>query len=78
MTQLTCGQVEDLLPELLDGTVDSQILDDAVGHIAVCDACTFTKGEYDNLQALYRDHGALKLPDDARRRIRALLEPDQR
>ena len=74
MTQLSCGQVEDLLPEILDGSVTPDVLDAAVGHIATCEACTFTKGEYDNLQALYRDHGALKLPDDARKRIWAMLD----
>ena len=70
---MTCGQVEDLLPELLDGKVEASVLDDTLHHIANCEACTFTKGQYDNMQALYRDHGSLKLPDDARERIRAEL-----
>ena len=74
MSEMTCDQVEDLLPEILDGNLDKSVLDDAVHHIATCDACTFTKGQYDNMQSLYRRHGALRLPDDARARIRASLE----
>lgn len=73
MTEMTCDQVEDLLPELLDGIVESDQLDAAVDHIAKCEACTFTKGQYDSMQSLYRQHGALKLPDDARARIRSAL-----
>ena len=73
MNEMTCDQVEDLLPEILDGNLEQAALDAAVHHIATCEACTFTKGQYDNMQALYRDHGSLKLPDDARERIRAEL-----
>lgn len=74
MTEMTCDQVEDLLPELLDGVVDTDQLDAAVDHIAKCEACTFTKGQYDSMQSLYQQHGALKLPNEARTRIRATLE----
>ena len=73
MNEMTCGQVEDLLPELLDGKVEASTLDDAIHHIANCEACTFTKGQYDNMQALYRQYGQLELPEEARSRIRALL-----
>lgn len=71
---MTCDQVEDLLPDLLDGTVSTDQLDRAVYHIDKCEACTFTKGQFDAMQALYSKHGGLRLPDDARERIRAVLE----
>ena len=74
MDDMTCDQVEDLLPELLDGAVEAHVLDSAVHHIATCDACTLTKGQYDSMQALYRNHGALRLTDETRTRIRASLE----
>lgn len=74
MSEMTCDQVEDLLPEILDGTLSPGLIDEAVHHIANCDACTFTKGQVDKMQALFRDHGSLRLPEPARARIRATLD----
>ncbi len=78
MTDLTCDELDALLPEFLDGTVTDDQRDAALAHLATCDACTVVITEMRGVGALFRQHGRLQLPDAARARIRAQLEASER
>lgn len=73
MAELTCDEMEDLVPELLDGTVPSAVLDDALAHLAACETCRIVVDELTGVRTLAAEHGPLTLPADAKERIRRSL-----
>lgn len=66
---LSCDDLDAMLPEFLDGSVteDEEAL--AAEHLATCEACSLELNELQGVTELYREHGTLELPDDARARI---------
>ncbi len=58
-----------MLPEFLDGSVSAGQESAAAEHLATCEACTAELNELKGVTKLYREHGTMRLPDDARRRI---------
>ena len=41
----------------------------AAEHLATCEECTAELNELEGITKLYREHGTMHLPDDARKRI---------
>lgn len=74
MTELTCDQLDALLPELFDGRLSADIEAAALRHLATCNQCRIVVDDLERIGEMYREHGRLTLPDDARERIRAILE----
>lgn len=66
---LTCDDLDAMLPEFLDGSVSQKQESAAAEHLATCEACTAELVELEGVTKLYRDHGMLHLPDEARKRI---------
>lgn len=66
---LTCDDLDAMLPEFLDGSVSQEQESAAAEHLATCEACTAELAELEGVTKLYRDHGMLHLPDEARKRI---------
>jgi len=66
---VTCNELDVLLPEFLDGTLTPDQEAAAAEHLATCKACALEINELTGVTRLYKEHGALKLPDDARERI---------
>lgn len=66
---LSCDDLDAMLPEFLDGSVSENQESAAAEHLATCAACTAELNELHGVTKLYREHGTMKLPDDARERI---------
>lgn len=74
--RITCGHLEEMLPELVDGQLSGSDMDDALDHLATCDSCRLTVDQLGAVGRLYRQQGRLRLPDEARLRILSVLEPE--
>ena len=70
---MTCDQLDTLLPEFFDGTLTAEQEAAAADHLATCTDCRTVVSELEGVGSLYRTHGRLKLPNDARERIREAL-----
>ncbi len=66
---LTCDELDSLLPEFMDGQLPEAKLDAALDHIASCDSCRIVVSDLKGVGELYREHGRMQLPPEARRRI---------
>ncbi len=66
---VTCNELDVLLPEFLDGTLTPDQEAAAAEHLATCKACTLEITGLEGVTRLYKEYGALKLPDDVRERI---------
>ena len=66
---LTCDDLDSMLPEFLDGSVSKDQASAAAEHLATCETCTAELQELEGVTKLYREHGTMHLPDDARMRI---------
>jgi anti-sigma factor (TIGR02949 family) len=66
---LSCDDLDAMLPEFLDGSVSEDQASAAAEHLATCEACTAELDELEGVTKLYREHGTMHLPDEARRRI---------
>jgi len=78
VTDLTCDELDALLPEFLDGELTPEQHDAALEHLATCNACRIVVTDLREVGALYREHGRLHLPEDTRRRILETLERTER
>lgn len=67
--RLSCSDLDAMLPEFLDGSVTAEEEALAAEHLATCQACSLELNELQGVTKLYREHGMLKLPDEARKRI---------
>lgn len=70
---MACDQLDNLLPEFFDGTLTAEQEAAAADHLATCTDCRTVVSELEGVGSLYRTHGRLKLPNDARERIREAL-----
>jgi predicted anti-sigma-YlaC factor YlaD len=66
---LTCDDLDTMLPEFLDGSVSTEDEALAAEHLATCEECTAELNELEGVTKLYREHGTMRLPDEARKRI---------
>jgi len=71
--KLTCDQLEHVLSELLDGESDEALEAAAGTHLATCDSCRVVVEDTEHLRRASREYGRLRLPDEARDRIREAL-----
>ncbi len=71
---MTCDDLDLLLPEFLDGKLTDEQEDQAAAHLATCAQCTLEVNELQGVANLYKEHGILKLSDEARARISAVLQ----
>lgn len=74
---LSCEQLDALLPEFFDGALVDPALTDALDHLATCDSCRLTVAELRSVGDLYREH-RLAIPEDSRARILEALQEDGR
>jgi anti-sigma factor RsiW len=74
---LTCDDLDLLLPEFLDGNLTAEQEEQAAAHLATCEECTLEVNQLEGVTKLYREHGMLKLPDEARKRISAALQIEE-
>jgi anti-sigma factor (TIGR02949 family) len=70
---ISCDDLDAMLPEFLDGAVTEDQASDAAEHLATCEACTAEFSELEGVTKLYREHGTLSLPEEARNRIAETL-----
>ena len=75
---MTCDELDALLPEFFDGTLSAEQETAAADHLATCTDCRTVVSELEGVGSLSRTHGRLKLPDDARERIRRALGLEER
>jgi anti-sigma factor RsiW len=73
---LTCDELDTMLPEVLDGSVTEDEATLAAAHLATCEECTAELTELQGVTRLFSEHGTMRLPDDARRRISRVLDLD--
>ena len=66
---LSCDDLDAMLPEFLDGSVTTDEEALAAEHLATCEECTAELNELEDITKLYREHGTMHLPDEARNRI---------
>ena len=71
---VTCNELDVLLPEFLDGKLTADEEAAAAEHLATCRACALEISELEGVTRLYKEHGALKLPEEARIRILQTLD----
>jgi anti-sigma factor RsiW len=70
---LSCDDLDLLLPEFLDGELTPDQEAQAAEHLATCKACTLELSELEGVTRLYKAHGTMQLPEDARTRIAGAL-----
>ena len=75
---MTCDQLDTLLPEFFDGALSAEQETAAANHLATCTDCRTVVSELEGVSSLSRTHGRLKLPEDARVRIREALGLEER
>ena len=75
---MTCDQLDTLLPEFFDGALSAEQETAAANHMATCSNCRTVVSELEGVSSLSRTHGRLKLPEDARVRIREALGLEER
>lgn len=73
MTDLTCDQLDAMLPEFFDGELPEATQEAAARHLATCDHCRVVVDDLGKVSALGREHGRLRLSDEARTRIKRAL-----
>ena len=76
MSSMTCDDLDALLPEFLDGSLEPDQEADAAEHLATCEQCRIEISELEGVGELYRRHGRPILPPEARQRIRKALGID--
>jgi len=76
--KMTCDDLDLLLPEFLDGKLTVEQEEQATTHLATCEQCTLELNQLEGVTKLYREHGMMKLPDEARQRISAALQIESR
>ena len=74
---MTCDQLDTLLPEFFDGALSAEQETAAADHLATCTDCRTVVSELEGVSSLSRTHGRLKLPNDAKERIRAALRLEE-
>lgn len=74
---MTCDQLETLLPEFFDGALTADQETAAANHLATCTNCRTVVSELEGVSSLSHTHGHLKLPDDAKARIRAVMRLEE-
>jgi len=70
---MTCDQLDTLLPEFFDGALSAEQETAAANHMATCSDCRTVVSELEGVSSLFRTQGRMKLPDDARERIKGAL-----
>ncbi len=70
---MTCDDLDLLLPEFLDGSLTADQEEQAAAHLATCQQCTLEVNDLEGVTKLYREHGMLELPKEARQRIAKAL-----
>jgi anti-sigma factor RsiW len=66
---LTCDDLDAMLPEFLDGSVTKDQESLAAEHLATCEECTAELNELQGVTKLFREHGTMHLPGEAKKRI---------
>ena len=74
---VTCDQLDALLPEFFDGALTAEEETAAADHLATCSDCRTVVSELEGVGSLYRTHGRLSLPEASRARIREALGLDE-
>jgi predicted anti-sigma-YlaC factor YlaD len=76
--ELTCEDLEALLPEMMDGQLGLETEEKAVTHLATCDSCRVIVDGVNRVRAAAREHGRATMPEEARARIRKMIQSEER
>jgi predicted anti-sigma-YlaC factor YlaD len=71
---MTCDELYRRLTDHAEGALDSITCAEVDRHLAECESCREIRRDLEDLSRLCREHAAVRLPDDVRRRIEGLLE----
>ena len=71
--KLTCDELDTLLSEFMDGVLTPEQEQAAGEHLATCQQCSAELSQLQGVGELYRLHGRLALPPEARHRIEEAL-----
>ena len=74
--ELSCDQLEELLPEMMDGKMAPPDEEAAATHLATCESCRLIVDETQQIRRVAHELGRAVLPDASRDRIRAFLESE--
>lgn len=75
--ELSCEQLEELLPEMMDGSMPQPTEEAAATHLATCESCRLIFDETQQIRRVAHDLGRAVLPDAARSRIKAYLDSEK-
>lgn len=74
---LSCDELDAMLPEFMDGTLTAEQEGAAAAHVATCDMCRLEITSLRGVGELYRSHGRHELSEEARGRIARALGFDE-
>ena len=70
---MTCDELYQRLTEHAEGVLDADVCQEVDRHLAGCESCRLIRQDLEDLSRLCRKQEPVKLPDDVRARIAALL-----
>jgi hypothetical protein len=72
---MTCDELYQRLTDHADGVLDADVCREVDRHLAGCESCRMIRRDLEDLSRLCREQEPVRLPDDVRARIEALLVP---
>jgi hypothetical protein len=72
---MTCDELYQRLTDHADGVLEADVCREVDRHLAECESCRMIRRDLEDLSRLCRKHEPVRLPDDVRARIEALLVP---
>ena len=70
---MTCEELYRRLTDHSEGVLQGEICEEVDRHLAECFGCRAIRQDLEDLARLCRERESVRLPDDVRRRIEALL-----
>lgn len=73
---MTCDELYRKLTDHAEGVLEGEVCEQVDRHLAECVPCRAIRQDLEDLARLCRERESVRLPDDVRRRIEALLAED--
>ena len=70
---MTCDELYQRLTDHAEGVLDADVCQEVDRHLAECESCRLIRQDLEDLSRLCRKQEPVRLPDDVRARIEALL-----
>jgi RNA polymerase sigma-70 factor (ECF subfamily) len=71
---MTCDELYQRLTEHAEGVLDADVCQEVDKHLAGCEDCRMIRSDLEDLSRLCREQEPVRLPDEVRQRILALIE----